>query len=86
MPVLIPPIVVGLHFLPLAAVFEQPRLRVLAALLIAAGASGMVVWLANGPDKTVRFMVGLISALCLWGMAIWTVTGAASSAERGVRE
>ncbi|WP_351236863.1 hypothetical protein [Streptomyces sp. NPDC002133] len=89
MPVLIPPlvaIVVGLHFLPLAAVFEQPRLRVPAALLIAAGASGMVVWLANGPDKAVRFVVGLISALCLWGMAIWTVTGAASSAERAVRE
>ncbi|MFD8078787.1 hypothetical protein ACFV3E_39800 [Streptomyces sp. NPDC059718] len=82
-PVLIPPlvaIVVGLHFLPLASVFEQPRLRVPAALLIAAGASGMAVWLTNGPDKTVRLVVGLISALCLWGMAIWTVTGAASAA------
>ncbi|MEV6592371.1 hypothetical protein [Streptomyces acidicola] len=89
MPVLIPPlvaIVVGLHFLPLAAVFEQPRLRVPAALLIAAGASGMAVWLTNGPDKTVRLVVGLISALCLWGMAIWTVTGAASAAEHGVQE
>lgn len=89
MPVLIPPlvaIVVGLHFLPLAAVFEQPRLRVPAALLVVAGASGMVVWLTNGPDKTVRFVVGVISALCLWGMAIWTVTGVASAAGHGVRE
>ncbi|MEU6575189.1 hypothetical protein [Streptomyces sp. NPDC046805] len=89
LPVLIPPLVamvVGLHFLPLAAVFKQPRLRVPAALLIAAGASGMAVWLTNGPDKTVRLVVGLISALCLWGTGIWTVTGAASAAEHGVRE
>ncbi|MFG2303954.1 hypothetical protein [Actinacidiphila glaucinigra] len=89
MPVLVPPlvaIVVGLHFLPLAVVFEQPRLRVPAALLIAAGISGLAVWLANGPDGTVRFVVGLIAALSLWGMAIWTVTGAAPDAARAVRE
>ncbi|WP_405743518.1 hypothetical protein OG422_16485 [Streptomyces sp. NBC_01525] len=88
-PVLIPPmvaLVVGLHFLPLASVFEQPRLRVPAALLIAAGAAGMTVWLADGPDKTVRLVVGLISALSLWGTAIWTVMGAASAASHGVRE
>ncbi|MFH8238374.1 hypothetical protein [Streptomyces sp. NPDC018321] len=88
-PVLIPPliaIVVGLHFLPLAAVFEQPRLRVPAALLSAAGAAGVAVWLVDGPDRTVRLVVGLVSALSLWGMAIWTVTGAASAPGRGVRE
>ncbi|MFB7287915.1 hypothetical protein [Actinacidiphila glaucinigra] len=89
MPVLVPPlvaIVVGLHFLPLAAVFEQPRLRVPAALLIAAGISGMAVWLTDSPDGTVRLVVGLIAALSLWGMAIWTVTGAASADARAVRE
>ncbi|MET9880632.1 hypothetical protein ABZZ36_39410 [Actinacidiphila glaucinigra] len=89
MPVLVPPlvaIVVGLHFLPLAVVFEQPRLRVPAALLIAAGMSGLAVWLTNGPDGTVRLVVGLVAALSLWGMAIWTVTGAASAAARAVRE
>ncbi|MEU9217646.1 hypothetical protein AB0D47_14025 [Streptomyces sp. NPDC048376] len=83
-PVLVPPlvaIVVGLHFLPLAAVFEQPRLRVPAALLVAAGASGLVVWLTDGPDETVRLVVGLVSALSLWGTAVWTVTGAAPSDE-----
>jgi hypothetical protein len=79
-PALIPPliaIVVGLHFLPLAVVFEQPRLRIPAALLSAAGTAGMAVWLTNGPDTAVRLVVGLISALSLWGMAVWTVTGAA---------
>lgn len=79
---LIPPLVaviVGLHFLPLAAVFEQPRLRVPAALLTAAGIAGLVVWLVDGPDTTVRLVVGLVSALSLWGTAVWTVTEAASS-------
>ncbi|CAL9540795.1 hypothetical protein [Streptomyces sp. enrichment culture] len=88
-PVLIPAlvaIVVGLHFLPLAAVFEQPRLRVPAALLVVAGASGLAVWLANGPDETVRLVVGAVSALSLWGMAVWTVAGAASNAGQGVKE
>ncbi|MFE0673402.1 hypothetical protein [Streptomyces sp. NPDC058867] len=81
---LVPPlvaVVVGLHFLPLAAVFEQPRLRVPAALLVAAGASGLAVWLSDGPDASVRLAVGLVSALSLWGVAIWTVTGTASAAE-----
>ncbi|ODA74575.1 hypothetical protein APS67_001237 [Streptomyces sp. AVP053U2] len=83
---LIPPLVavgVGLHFLPLAAVFEQPRLRLPAALLTASGATGVTVWLANGPDETVRLVVGLSSALSLWGMATWTVAGTASAAEPG---
>lgn len=87
-PVLIPPLValvVGAHFLPLAAVFEQPRLRVPAALLVAAGSAGLAVWLADGADSAVRLTVGLLSALCLWGMALWTVAGAAS-AGRGVTE
>ncbi|AKZ60347.1 hypothetical protein SAM23877_7304 [Streptomyces ambofaciens ATCC 23877] len=55
-----------------------------AALSTAAGASGITVWLTNGPDKYVRLVVGLVSALCQWGMAIWTVAGAASAAQRGV--
>jgi hypothetical protein len=82
-PVLVPPliaVVVGLHFLPLAAVFEQPRLRIPAALLTASGAAGMTIWLTNGPDATVRLVVGLTSALSLWGMALWTVAGVASTA------
>ncbi|MFI1225677.1 MULTISPECIES: hypothetical protein [unclassified Streptomyces] len=88
-PVLIPPlvaVVVGLHFLPLAAVFEQPRLRVPAALLVVAGASGVAVWLTDGPDRAVRLTVGLVSALCLWGMATWTVAGAAFAGRRGATE
>lgn len=85
-PVLIPAlvaVVVGLHFLPLAAVFEQPRLRIPAALLIASGTAGIAVWLTNVPDETVRLVVGLTSGLSLWGMAIWTVAGTASAVRQG---
>ncbi|NEB13399.1 hypothetical protein G3I32_31955 [Streptomyces coelicoflavus] len=84
-PVLVPPlvaIVVGVHFLPLATVFEQPRLRVPAALLVVAGAAGLAVWLTDGSDETVRLVVGVVSALSLWGLAVWTVAGAASRAGR----
>ncbi|MFG2140861.1 hypothetical protein [Streptomyces sp. NPDC048650] len=88
-PVLIPPlvaVVVGLHFLPLAAVFGQARLRVPAALLTLAGGAGMTVWCTDGPDESVRLVVGGISALALWGTAIWTVAGSASAAGPGVPE
>ncbi|MEV7869831.1 hypothetical protein AB0P17_27935 [Streptomyces sp. NPDC088124] len=37
----------------------------------------------DGPDETVRLAVGLIAAFSLWGMALWTVMGAASAAGRG---
>ncbi|MGW7433434.1 hypothetical protein ACWGIN_28325 [Streptomyces sp. NPDC054861] len=79
-PVLIPPLValvVGLHFLPLAVVFAQPRLRVPAALLILAAAAGLAVWATGGPDETVRLVVGVAAALSLWATAAWTVAGAA---------
>ncbi|MGW1674121.1 hypothetical protein [Streptomyces sp. NPDC002324] len=87
-PVLVPAlvaVVVGLHFLPLAVVFEQPRLRVPAALLVASGAAGVTVWLTDGPDETVRLVVGLASALSLWATAAWTVAGTAPAAEQGTR-
>ncbi|MFE6687650.1 hypothetical protein ACFVFQ_14340 [Streptomyces sp. NPDC057743] len=84
-PVLVPPlvaVVVGLHFLPLVTVFEQPRFRVPAALLVAAGAAGGAVWLANGPDAAVRLVVGLLSALSLWGVGTWAAARAAATAGR----
>jgi hypothetical protein len=45
----------------------------------------MAVWLTDGPDGTVRLVVGLLSALSLWGTAIWTITGAATVVEQDVR-
>lgn len=81
-PVLIAPliaIVVGLHFFPLAAVFAEPRLRVPGAALIAAGAVGLVLHLADAPAITVRLGVGAASAATLWATAAWTLRGMASA-------
>lgn len=78
-------IVFGRRFLPLAAVFEQPRPGVPAALLTAAGASGTAVWLTDGPGGAVRLAVGPLSALSLWGTAIRTITESATAAEQDVR-
>ncbi|MFG2867236.1 hypothetical protein [Streptomyces sp. NPDC048338] len=81
-PALIPPlvaVVVGLHFVPLAATFEQPRLKVPAGLLVAAGAAGAVVHLADGSDTSVRLVVGMGAALSLWGTATAMVLGMRAS-------
>ncbi|MFI6149644.1 hypothetical protein [Streptomyces sp. NPDC051109] len=66
-------VVVGLHFLPLAATFEQPRLKFPAALLVAVGAVAAVIHWADGSDALVRLVVGGGAALSLWATASWTI-------------
>ncbi|WP_175409714.1 hypothetical protein [Streptomyces sp. TRM64462] len=72
-------LVVGLHFLPLAAVFAQPALRVPAALMSTVGVAGAAVALGGGSGESVRLMVGGLSALSLWGTAVRTVAAAAAA-------
>ncbi|MGW1136835.1 hypothetical protein [Streptomyces zhihengii] len=75
-PELIPPLValvVGAHFVPLAAAFDQPRLRLPAALLVAVGAAGLALALTGASDAGVRTVVGLGCALSLWATAALTV-------------
>ncbi|WP_194238385.1 hypothetical protein [Streptomyces spongiae] len=62
-------VIVGTHFLPLAALFRQPRFHLTGALLIAAGAAGCAIGLTGGPVSTVQLTVGLAAALILWGTA-----------------
>ncbi|MFK0046051.1 hypothetical protein ACIQU4_18435 [Streptomyces sp. NPDC090741] len=66
-------VAVGLHFLPLAATFEQPRLKLPAALLVAVRAAGAVISWADGSDAFVRQVVGGGAALSLWATATWTI-------------
>ncbi|RII14268.1 hypothetical protein DSC45_21505 [Streptomyces sp. YIM 130001] len=66
-------VVVGLHFVPLAAVFGQPQLRVPGGMLMLAGAAGCGIRLADGSPETMRLVVGGLAALTLWGTAAWTV-------------
>lgn len=75
-PELIPPLValvVGLHFVPLAAAFGQPRLRLPAALLCLVGAAGLALALTGGSAAGVRTVVGLGCAVSLWVTAVLTV-------------
>lgn len=63
--------IVGVHFLPLATLFQQPEYRVTAALLIAAGGVAGVVGAAGGPPTVVRAIACIPTALALWGSAVW---------------
>jgi hypothetical protein len=62
-------VVVGLHFLPLAALFQQPRFHLTGALMISVGAAGCAVSAAGGPANAARMAVGLGAAAVLWGTA-----------------
>ncbi|GAB3171277.1 hypothetical protein GCM10027162_12310 [Streptomyces incanus] len=64
-------IIVGVHFLPLATLFQQSEYRVTAAVLIAAGVAAGVVGTAGGPPTAVRATACIPAALALWGSAVW---------------
>ncbi|MEU3686883.1 DUF7010 family protein [Streptomyces narbonensis] len=60
-------LVVGLHFFPLARLFDQPQYTWTAVLLTALALVGLVVLAAGSGAETVRAVVGLGAALVLWG-------------------
>ncbi|WP_433453633.1 hypothetical protein ACQPXS_35860 [Streptomyces sp. CA-142005] len=62
-------VVVGLHFLPVAALFRQPRFHVTGTLMTATGAVGCVIGVAGESASTVRMTVGVGAAVMLWGTA-----------------
>ncbi|MFE5240987.1 MULTISPECIES: hypothetical protein [unclassified Streptomyces] len=71
-PGLIPPaiaLVVGLHFVPLARLYDQWQYKGTAALLSAVAVAGFVLFAAGLSDGTVRAVVGLASAATLWASA-----------------
>ncbi|MFE3514599.1 hypothetical protein [Streptomyces sp. NPDC059166] len=71
-PGFIPPaiaLVVGLHFIPLARLYDQWQYRWTAALLCAVAAAGLVLIAAGVTDEGVRTVVGLASAVTLWASA-----------------
>jgi hypothetical protein len=60
-------IIVGIHFLPLATLFDLPAYRVTAGLLIAIGAAGLTLGIADATPATLQSVVGLSAGLTLWG-------------------
>ncbi|MYS90134.1 MULTISPECIES: DUF7010 family protein [Streptomyces] len=59
-------LVVGLHFFPLARLYDQWQYRWTAALLTAVAVAGFVLVAAGLASETVRIVVGLGSAVVLW--------------------
>ncbi|MYW64349.1 hypothetical protein GTY65_09725 [Streptomyces sp. SID8379] len=59
-------LVVGLHFFPLARLYDQGQYRWTAALLCAVAVAGLLLYAAGGADTTVRVVVGLGAAVVLW--------------------
>ncbi|WP_405693043.1 DUF7010 family protein [Streptomyces sp. NBC_01185] len=71
-PSFIPPaiaLVVGLHFIPLARLYDQWQYKGTAALLSAAAVVGFALVAAGLSDGSVRAVVGLASAVTLWASA-----------------
>lgn len=66
---LIPPgicLVVGLHFFPLARLFDQWQYTWTAVLLAAVAVVGTAVAVAGATAETVRVVVGAGAAVVLW--------------------
>ncbi|MDX3063686.1 MULTISPECIES: DUF7010 family protein [Streptomyces] len=71
-PAFVPPaiaLVVGLHFFPLAHLYDQWQYRVTAVVLSAVAVTGLALIAAGLSDESVRAVVGLASAVTLWGSA-----------------
>lgn len=62
-------LVVGLHFFPLARLYDQWQYRWTAALLSAVAVVGFVLTAAGLASESVRTVVGLGCALVLWATA-----------------
>ncbi|WP_121721135.1 hypothetical protein [Streptomyces sp. E2N171] len=62
-------LVVGLHFFPLARLYDQWQYRWTGALMTAVAVVGAVLALAGPSAGTVRAVVGLACAAVLWGSA-----------------
>lgn len=62
-------LVVGLHFFPLARLYDQRQYRWTGALLSAVAVLGFVLTAAGLPGGTLRIVVGLGCALVLWATA-----------------
>ncbi|MER5551080.1 hypothetical protein ABT001_05225 [Streptomyces sp. NPDC002793] len=71
-PAFVPPaiaLVVGLHFVPLARLYDQWQYKGTAALMTAVAVLGFALIAVGLSDGSVRAVVGLASAVTLWATA-----------------
>jgi hypothetical protein len=67
-------VVVGLHFIPLAAAFDQHQYHATAVLLVIVGVAGAGLVLAGAESAVVQAAVGYASAVSLWASAAHVAT------------
>lgn len=58
--------IVGLHFFPLARLYDQWQYRWTASLLTVVAVVGILLVVAGFANETVRIVVGLGCAVVLW--------------------
>lgn len=63
-------LVVGLHFFPLARIFDQPQYWSTGTLLVVVAAVGAATFLAGAATPTTFVVVGLPAAVVLWATAL----------------
>lgn len=63
-------LVVGLHFFPLARLYDQPQYRWTGVLLILVAVAGVAVSATGGDAASARAWVGLGAAVVLWGSSV----------------
>jgi hypothetical protein len=64
-------LVVGVHFVPLARLFDQPEYRVTAAGLVGGGVLGLAALALGAGPETSRVLVGSVAAVTLWATSLW---------------
>jgi hypothetical protein len=68
-------VVVGLHFVPLAHLFDQPEYRATALGVLVGAAAGLTALVAGSSDETSRLLVGALCATTLWATSVQLSAG-----------
>ncbi len=68
-------LVVGLHFVALAAVWRNPLVRWLGAVIAVCGAIGVILVIAGAPVAAIAVVAGVVPAFILLGTGWWFVLG-----------
>lgn len=63
-------VIVGVHFFPLARLFDQPQYRWTGAGLCLAAGAGLVILTIGPGQETSRVVIGLVAAATLWATSV----------------
>ncbi len=76
-------LIVGLHFLALAVVWDQPSVRWLGMAITIAGAAGLLLAALGASDAVIATVAGIGAGTLLLGGSWWAVLDSLSTREQG---